>query len=153
MEGTHQRNSLEEFLEERRLSSFHFLLPFLSGLMFSSSHLSRVEQIVTDDRWLKMRVTKWGRLWPTRFTYMETNTTNKSGKQTPGFHRWCNLNRKMASSKTCRQLVTWASQRAENRAFSLARKLNLQNHQSPVCKLFITGRFGSNCLMSFHWNL
>lgn len=50
MASTHQRNSLEEFLEERRLSSFHFLLPFFSGLMFNSSHLSRVEQMVTVDR-------------------------------------------------------------------------------------------------------
>lgn len=50
MVSTHQRNSSEEFLEERRLSSFHFLLPFFSGLMFNSSHLSRVEQMVTDDR-------------------------------------------------------------------------------------------------------
>lgn len=50
MASTHQRNSLEEFLEERRLSSFHFLLPFFSGLMFNSSHLSRVEQMVTVER-------------------------------------------------------------------------------------------------------
>lgn len=50
MASTHQRNSLEEFLEERRLSSFHFLLPFFSGLMFNSSHLSRVEQMVTVDQ-------------------------------------------------------------------------------------------------------
>lgn len=45
--NTYHRNSLEEFLEERRLSSFHFLLPFLSGLMLSSSHLSNGEPIVT----------------------------------------------------------------------------------------------------------
>lgn len=45
---TYHRNSLDEFLEERRLSSFHFLLPFLSGLGFNSSHLSS-EPIVTGD--------------------------------------------------------------------------------------------------------
>lgn len=45
---TYHRNSLEEFLEERRLSSFHFLLAFLSGLGFNSSHLSS-EPIVTGD--------------------------------------------------------------------------------------------------------
>ena len=42
-ENTYQRNSLDEFLDERRLSNFHFLLPFLSGLGFSSSHLSNVK--------------------------------------------------------------------------------------------------------------
>lgn len=46
--STYHRNSLDEFLEERRLSSFHFLLPFLSGLGFNSSHLSS-EPIVTGD--------------------------------------------------------------------------------------------------------
>lgn len=46
---THHRNSLEEFLEERLLSSFHFLLPFLSVLRLSSSHLSRGEPMLTVD--------------------------------------------------------------------------------------------------------
>lgn len=48
-DSTYHRNSLDEFLEERRLSSFHFLLPFLSGLMFSSSHLSNGEPTVTGE--------------------------------------------------------------------------------------------------------
>lgn len=48
-DDTYHRNSLDEFLEERRLSSFHFLLPFLSGLGFSSSHLSSGEPMVTGD--------------------------------------------------------------------------------------------------------
>lgn len=47
--STYQRNSLDEFLEERRLSSFHFLLPFLSEFEFNSSHLSNDEPMVTDD--------------------------------------------------------------------------------------------------------
>lgn len=47
--STYHRNSLEEFLEERRLSSFHFLLPFLSQLRFSSSHLSSGEPMLTGD--------------------------------------------------------------------------------------------------------
>jgi len=37
---TYHKSSLDEFFEERRLSNFHFLLPFLSGLGLSSSHLS-----------------------------------------------------------------------------------------------------------------
>lgn len=45
--NTYHRNSLEEFFEERLLSIFHFLLPFLSG--FSSSHLSNGEPMVTGD--------------------------------------------------------------------------------------------------------
>lgn len=48
-DNTYHRNSLDEFLEERRLSIFHFLLPFLSGLGFSSSHLSSGEPMVTGD--------------------------------------------------------------------------------------------------------
>ena len=44
---TYHRNSLDEFLDERRLSVFHFRLPFRSG--FSSSHLSSGEPMVTGD--------------------------------------------------------------------------------------------------------
>ena len=49
-DNTYHRNSLDEFLDERRLSNFHFLLPFLSGLGFNSSHLSSGEPMVTGDR-------------------------------------------------------------------------------------------------------
>lgn len=47
--NTYHRNSLEQFLDERRLSNFHFLLPFLSGLGFNSSHLSKGEAMLTED--------------------------------------------------------------------------------------------------------
>ena len=47
--NTYHRNSLDEFFEERRLSNFHFLLPFLSELEFSSSHLSSGEPMFTGD--------------------------------------------------------------------------------------------------------
>ena len=46
---TYHRNSLDEFFDERRLSIFHFLLPFLSGFGFSSSHLSNGEPMLTID--------------------------------------------------------------------------------------------------------
>lgn len=44
-ENTYHRNSFEEFLDERRLSNFHFLFP----LGFSSSHLSSVDVMFTGD--------------------------------------------------------------------------------------------------------
>lgn len=49
-DNTYHRNSLDEFLDDRRLSNFHFLLPFLSGFGFSSSHLSNGEPMVTGVR-------------------------------------------------------------------------------------------------------
>lgn len=48
-DNTYHRNSVDEFLDERRLSNIHFLLPFLSGLGFNSSHLSSGEPMVTGD--------------------------------------------------------------------------------------------------------
>lgn len=45
-DSAYHRNSLEEFFDERRLSSFHFLFPFLSGLGFNSSHLSNGESMI-----------------------------------------------------------------------------------------------------------